>query len=100
MNFHSIPLKQLFKKYTNQPLRSILSSMSRKILLYLGLLVLYVFGFNSFVSLPPIHHCREIVTRNYMPDRIPSVLMEISCEIGHEFNACGRFSKVSFCPSD
>ena len=67
-----------------------------KILPYFGILLCHVFGFNSFSRLPAISHCRETVVRNYMPERIPSLLMEISCERGHAFNSCGRFSQVSF----
>ena len=75
-------------------------SMSVKILLHLGILLCHIFksqadGQGSFSRLPAINHCREIVVKNYMPQRIPSLLMEVSCEIGQTRSGCDRFSEVS-----
>ena len=74
--------------------------MSLKILLHLGILLCHIFksqadGQGSFSRLPAINHCREIVVKNYMPERIPSLLMEVSCELGPTRSSCGRFSEVS-----
>ena len=51
---------------------------------------------NYISRLPLISHCREILVRNYMSERIPSVITEILCEMREDYENCGFNSKVSF----
>ena len=92
------PKSYLRKPSFKQP-SWIFISMSVKILLHLGILLCHICksqadGQGSYSRLPAINHCREIVVRNYKAERIPSLLMEVSCELGQR-SRCGRYSEVS-----
>ena len=66
--------------------------MFLRLIVFLCLILLNQ-ALNSFSRLPPINHCNEIVVRNFMPERIPSVLTEIFCEITTN-GTCGPASRV------